>query len=325
MARASARDNRRCAGLILIGNPGIGKSCLLNCVLIRLLKEGKTVCVCVEDFGEGSLFRDRRCRWCDKDALPNEVKYDAEAFQLFDPSANGHGPTRRKPFCVIAASPRKENWHGPYKSLIERPLTQEKDRAAAYLPRMLHAPRWEKDEMIACSRILHGVAGDSTAEGKYLLWGGVLRDFFGRSKEALQNEVRNAARGVDISLAISELEATDISKKNQGSHKVFRIAVPSEQCAEGSGGISYDFTRMTIGRISDYAEMSLRERLSKCASAELISLRSSESALHELARSFRGLLFEAICHSALPDRLRRGITAEGCFGAPQRRRKKARM
>ena len=83
---AEARESKwQPAGRILIGNPGIGKSCLLNYMLIRLLKERRKVCVHLEAVERSLLFADGKCEIEYKVRMPPpSFSDDPDCFHLFD-------------------------------------------------------------------------------------------------------------------------------------------------------------------------------------------------------------------------------------------------
>eukprot|EP00172_Hildenbrandia_rubra_P003782 Plantae.Rhodophyta-Hildenbrandia_rubra.ctg6516.p1 GENE.Plantae.Rhodophyta-Hildenbrandia_rubra.ctg6516~~Plantae.Rhodophyta-Hildenbrandia_rubra.ctg6516.p1 ORF type:complete len:387 (+),score=56.10 Plantae.Rhodophyta-Hildenbrandia_rubra.ctg6516:1078-2238(+) len=184
MARYNAeRDTTRASGLILLGNPGIGKSCLLNYFLVRLLQNDKSVYVHLEKGQRGYLFQNGTCKCFKCTTLPQLVENDPKIIQLFDPMTGGKGPDFKLPFCVIAASSRKDHWVELSKDM--QPIK------AAELSNMLYVPQWSKEEVFEHVRqspkgkVLKLADVDAT----YDVCGGIPRQLYQNTAEYLKSEL----------------------------------------------------------------------------------------------------------------------------------------
>jgi len=155
--------NIRTAGVIFTGNPGIGKSCMLNFFFILCVKLEMTVALHTSS-GRYKIYHNKCFVDWDtrRDNLPKFVADDQKSVILFDPDEKGQfarPPQGLKCFIVVTASPREDH----YKSLAKR-------QAVLYV-----LPVWTLDELKLCHP-------DSISEeeicNRYAMFGGIPRYLF---------------------------------------------------------------------------------------------------------------------------------------------------
>lgn len=152
---------------------------MLSYFAARSAQERKAALLQLERGSRSRLLRDGVCRVLSAILLPEESWSDPAAFQLFDPRAQGAGPTYNAPFCVIAASPRKNHWLELSKAFRDcvGKLIQ------ADLPAMLYAPDWAEKEVLTHANQNKGIDAKDV-EAKHRICGGCL-DFFSTNREKL--------------------------------------------------------------------------------------------------------------------------------------------
>jgi len=171
-------------GVIFTGNPGIGKSCMLNFFFILCVKLEMTVALHQGD-GLYKIYHNKRF-FHSNTRLPRVLTEDQMSVILFDPSESGEftcPPEGLKCFIVVAASPREDH----YKAL-------EKVGAVQYV-----LPVWTLDELKLCHP-------DNISEKKicnrYAMFGGIPRYLFCDDKK-----FQNLANKLDAAIERFDLKA----------------------------------------------------------------------------------------------------------------------
>ncbi|EGF77367.1 hypothetical protein BATDEDRAFT_27719 [Batrachochytrium dendrobatidis JAM81] len=166
--------------LIILGNPGIGKTYFGYFLLLHLARSGATVVY--ESFQEECLYL----------FTPNGVfKGDRRSFhnQLMSLSTfyivDGMAPTVVNARTILVTSPRREIWYQFCKNSCD----------------IRYMPVWSKEELHSCRSMLFPTVPQELVESLYLKWGGIARYVL---KYALVKEKQNF---LDKALNISNIDS----------------------------------------------------------------------------------------------------------------------
>lgn len=273
------------SGLVLVGSPGIGKSCFLNYLLVRLLQAGKTMCAQFESRWATWIFKDGRSRACKDFSLPHEMECNPAVVHLFDPKKKGgSGPPLAMPFCIIASSPKDDNYKGA-EGAFQGIFVPSDDthgpsdttgagaakRRLKALENKLYVPCWSKAEVrkhisAATSNIRPVVL--ENLDKLYELYGGVPRKLYkaGMKTDDWERELKRLeviVERIDIPAALKYIRlgfSTFLQYDNM-PHEVFCVEVQQDQETK-----RMVCERFKIGYVSEKARALMGRRISAMSS-----------------------------------------------------------
>ena len=265
MQAADARNPSVPAGRILMGNPGIGKSRLLNYILVRLLKEGKQVCLHLQDLYKSMVFADGKCKIYENVETPGKFIDNPNYFHLFDPSEDRGSPHFHLAFFIIAAPPKKVLWNNTIvtlQSLKAQDVSSDNGDG-----KFLYVPCFNKMEMLLYTREVFDEKIVGFAEKRFRVAGGVARGFFGVTDPEDATTIQRAIEYTDLATAVRELENMNVKDTYQaaGILNLFKIAVPRSD----NFNFLHKYGTMTVEYISEAAEDAVIKHLRSLSGKEL--------------------------------------------------------
>ena len=279
-------------GMILRGNPGIGKSCLLNYILLRLLLDECTVYLEREDGKpRGLLFKDGRATWHEE--MPNRVAAERTAVHLFDPGKQGRGTSPRAPYCVVTASPRRAHYE----------QIEAKIDAYGWPTVYWWMPCWEWSEMEL-------LVGDGEWKGLnieqvrelYRWHGGVPRSFMLlKDTQAAEKRVRDAVGQSLRSLLVSLVNMSAPAREGSGVYALLQFNVAGYAPFRGEEGERPDYQLMEVEFLSPGAHDMLGVHIRQARGDELWTLYRFIRTEHRRGGgALAGAVYEGFCHDEMP-------------------------
>jgi len=169
-------------GVLVTGNPGIGKSWFAMLCLMQFAKLGRTVVYEHADESRGWLFCKDGSILCYKtNNRPTEVDNaldDPHTILLFDPVGKG-GPPRVRAFTIVFSSPAPKNYHDFLKRVIKE----------------FKMPCWSV-EAIKAVALLFGMDSDRAVE-QFNKYGGIPRYVFSEDMD-IDIKLDEAVRGCNF-------------------------------------------------------------------------------------------------------------------------------
>lgn len=253
-------------GIVITGNPGIGKSWFLSYCLLRLANEKKTV------FFE-SVRRDER--WLFKpDGTATQIKgdwpletEDPSTVFLFDPYGGApREPKRVTAFTVVASSPDKRNF---------------KEFAKQTGSRKFYMPCWTWDEIELI--LPHLPFEPERSRQRYEKFGGIPHYIFD-TKEDWDRELDDAIAITSCSDLYQSIGGPEMLRSV--SHKVlqYKVDIPS-------------YKKSHVIFASDYVSERIVQRLAEREHAELVKF--VKYVRDPVISVVRGNLFESLAHTEL--------------------------
>ena len=261
-------ENKPETGVLVTGNPGIGKSFFLIYLLIRFAKLMKTIVLELAEKGKVYLFKPGQ----DPVLIPGslaelEELEDKSTIFLHNPKANQE-PLFVNAFTVLASSPNSNN----YKGFCKRMRTQK-----------FYMPVWSKDEVLSCNRILHTWKHDDELMVKnFSVFGGIPR--FLLKYDFYYSELKEAIAKIDVKQIISAAAEPDTFR--DFSHKLLHYDVSAEFIA-----VSMDFASDFV-----FEELINRWKRQDASELEYFVMETSSSAM---MAGPRGKAFEILAHRYL--------------------------
>jgi len=254
-------------GVVITGNPGIGKSWLLSYCLYRFAKEKKIVFFESVRTDERWLFKpDGTVTQIEGTRWPPETR-DPKTYFLFDPYGGlaPREPRRVGAFTIVASSPDKRN----FKEFAKQTGSQK-----------FYMPCWTWSEIekvipyLRCDR--------ETARKRYEMFGGILRYIVGNDqwKVELDNAIKSTTF-LELQRSVGGAEML-----SSVSHKILQYQVDD----------SYRSTNVRFA--SKYIAEQVTQRLAETERSGLLHflyLSRNEPVLAVI----RGCFFETIAHSIL--------------------------
>ena len=265
-------DTYRHRSILVVGNPGTGKSFFALYEMYRLLKDGATIvyeCLPFSVFmvltAEQLLYAGPRLEM--RHPLVRELFRNHQTYYLFDAG------TQRDiyPYCGVAAktivfsSPAKKNYHDYVKHSD---------------PKMLYMPVWTLDE-------LERVVGSVQAQTRYKIWGGIPRYVLKLDQDTTPIDDAVAT------LTPESLHNLAYKLEELGTPTVSHIILHIHVARDEEGKPIYD--RRGVFFASDYVK-------------EKVFDRFATSAIHQMCfyvenvgsyTGFEGQLFEMLAHQKL--------------------------
>ncbi|KAJ3307751.1 hypothetical protein HDV04_002613 [Boothiomyces sp. JEL0838] len=192
--------------LIILGNPGIGKTYFGYFLLLHLARSGATV---VYERGATKtriLFTPNGISIGEKNAFRN-ILYSSQTFYIVD---------ARKPIdvnarTILLSSLRREIWH-------------EFSKGACTIRYM---PVWTRDEILSCRSVLYPTISEELVLALYSKWGGIARYVLSRATEDAQQSLLEHA--LDRSNVNSVLESIGRSdEKGEVSSRLIHLSVTDD-------------------------------------------------------------------------------------------------
>jgi hypothetical protein len=212
LAALAAKDQKKYAGCIFTGNPGIGKSVWLNYALVRFVQIGRRVVLQRAGKKGYWIFSKSSCNRV-KDDLPDlDSRKWRDVVYLFDPDQKDSEPVDAAAFTIVASSPQDKH----YRTLHRRPEGVEK----------LYFPCWTLDELRALA-VEHRM--DTALEDRWLLWGGIPRYIFAPNQAIWTTKLDGFITTMDFRLVEAYRGSMEIPEHHQKllSHMVVQYRVES--------------------------------------------------------------------------------------------------
>nr|BAP69156.1 RxLR effector candidate protein [Hyaloperonospora arabidopsidis Emoy2] len=256
-----------CRQLVILGNPGIGKTFFGFLILLYLARDGKTVVYeNVHLGGERTLFSgDMVIKGSHTDF--SEVLVQPETFYVVD----GVRPSLYVAKTILVTSPRAEIWQKFEQGSCE----------------MLFMPVWTPEEIFRCRELLYSSTPVEIVEDRYLKWGGIARYVLRhaqnlRKQQALDQAIAKADLKMTVSASIESTGA-----ESDVCHRLLHFRVNRESlCHE-----SFDFGSVYIAQ-RVFATLYKRTR------RDLIDFIAASHQFSDVAGQ-RGILFERLALSML--------------------------
>jgi len=262
-------------GLVITGNPGIGKSWFINYCLYRFASEKKTVFVESVSQNKAWLFRPNLPVLlfdpASSVAFPNELD-NPNTIYLFDPAGNktAREPRQVKAFTVVTASPN--NAH--YQQFIKR------------VENRLYMPCWSEDEIVEISNYRPPHIKIEEVMQRYYKYGGIIRHIFAKNDEVYSRDLDSAINTFQPDLLYKTPAGLEVMPK--ASHCLFGYIVSS------------DYQNATLSFLSDEICTRVLSHIHKLklVSALHFVLACSNDPKAETAALY-GHIFEGIAHQIL--------------------------
>ena len=267
-------------GIILTGNPGIGKSWFLSYVLYRSATEMPTRAVVFESvakekvwvFGaDGSV---RQHDW-EKRRHVDELS-DPSTIYLFDPAGHSTGQTRepyRCPaFTVIASSPNRNNYQDMRK----------------HGGKILYMPPWLLPELRTVAPFMPKPPSAQDVAERFARHGGFSRAVLSDDPELWDRELSRAAQSCDLDAVMRSVGYEDAVES--ATHKVVAYDVIED------GATPY--TDVRVDFVSPYVAKLVFDRYYSAKRAAMATfLRSAQG--NSAVAGVCGTLFEQLVHRTL--------------------------
>jgi len=259
-------------GVILSGNPGIGKSVFLTYFAWALAAEHQTVYFESEDLECGWLLRlDGSVLEYAFKAMPSDVRSDTDLVYLFDASKETRGgpSTKVAGFTVLSTSPKRQHYSN--------------FRDAVHENRM-YMPVWTEDEVISFSELINQPPTHAAVISWHARFGGIPRYLF-TSPESYAIPLENAISTTTfdkIQLSLGGLDSLE-----DVSHMLLHYDVDSS------------FKSVCMRFASKYVEDAVVAQLFKSRKADTLNFVFNDSVGKSAVAGVRGSLFERFAHERL--------------------------
>jgi len=262
-------------GVIVTGNPGIGKSWFLNYVLYRVARDEPSSSVVFESVGDGLLWvfspdgSVRRHHWEDRRDI-TELE-NVNNLYLFDPAGLtgvSREPQPCKAFTVVTSSPDKTHYNEFHKHGAKK----------------RYMDLWSLAQLRVCASFV-GISPSAT-EKRFLRHGGVARSVITADSSEVDKALDSALTTVDFDAVVRSVGLDDAVKA--ATHKIVAYTVlDKDACAT----VRVDFASAYIARafFSRYYKAKRSDLLTFLKSAEGTSAVSGVC----------GTLFEHLVHRTL--------------------------
>ena len=251
--------------LIILGNPGIGKTYFGYFLLLYLARTGATVIYesflqkdCLYLFTPNGVFIGNRR------SLHDQLM-SSKTFYIVD----GMTPTDVDAQTILLTSLRKEIWHQFSKTSCT----------------LRYMPVWSKEELSTCRSKLYKSVTEEVMESRYLKWGGIARYVLKYALDPDQQALLNVA--LDISNIDSVVESLGRSgEKADASSRLIHRSV-----MDGFHSGPYEFA-------SAYVVDEIYNRVYAKDRSHLIRFLSATEGIGETGQ-LRGILFEKHAHTVI--------------------------
>jgi len=257
-AYVQGKSNFR-SGVIITGNPGIGKTFMLWYILWNLahtlkatvvLQLGKEKLIC--------LFQPNKPPLVVESDMPAFPELDSrETIFLYDPYP-GVEPRFTPAFTIVASSPNDKN----FKEFFKRSTKK------------LYMPTWDWDELQQCNKELWRIS-DAALEKNFLMFGGIPRHIL--SAEEYASELEIAIRQANIYATIDSIG--NLEAAPQESHKILQYEVTDD--------FKVDYVRFATSYVRD--ELCSQWSRKRAFEMEKLYLQLENSAAH---RKFLGDIWQ---------------------------------
>ena len=251
--------------LIILGNPGIGKTYFGYFLLLNLARSGATVIY------ESFLERGMMCLFTPEGVLKGtRIEFDSylnmsTTFYIVD----GMTPVDVDAKTILLTSLRKKIWHQYSKTSCS----------------LRYMPVWSREELFSCRSLLFSSVSEAVVDDLYSKWGGIVRYVlkFALVKEhqALLNEALN----------ISNLDLVLESFGQSGANAEISSRLIQKSVTADFHGGPYKFA-------STYVVDEIYNRIYVKDRDHLIRFLSATEGIGETGQ-LRGILFEKLAHTTL--------------------------
>ena len=212
-------------GVVITGNPGIGKSWFLNYAMLRLARdaEHKHRAVVYESVAHGLIWTFerggvvRKMDWRRRTSL--KLLDESSTVYLFDPAGNTgetREPQRCDAFTVVTASPNPAH----YKDF------KKHSKVPGITPQTFYMAPWSLLELQAAAPYVGHTFGElemSEVESRFERFGGVARVVLADSVEEHENDLEAAIHSCDVDEVLKAVNKADAA--NSVTHKILQYDV----------------------------------------------------------------------------------------------------
>jgi hypothetical protein len=261
---------------LILGTPGIGKSCFLAYVAFRLFSDG----VCT---GMVYEYRKEKAIYCDiRGRSVRTITADRCARLLCDPAVW---------YLVDAVEPRLRGTAGCVTVFVTSPRKDLYRAFIAQIPGLaLCMPVWSADEINAAKAVCFNELSDEVVQQRFHMWGGIPRFVLSveRPTDALQREMDVAVESIEYAAMFRFVG--EAASADSMPHKVLHmIAGPDNE-------IPYRYLYADFA--SAYVADRVAQRFEEAVRADIERWVAGADASPLLA-SMRGHLWENVCHRLL--------------------------
>jgi len=280
VSKMEGRAGTKAEGIILMGNPGIGKSWFLSYVLYRVASEMPTRVVVFESVAEEKLWvfgADGSVRQHDWQERRHLVELNnPSTIYLFDPAGHSTGQTREPYRCIaytiVASSPNKNNYRDMLKHGGE----------------ILFMPPWLLAELRAIASFMPKPLSAEEVEQRFARHGGISRAVLSDKPRLWDAELTRAVQSCNLDAVMRSVGLEDAVES--ATHKVVAYKVIEDGATA--------FTDVRVDFASPWIARQVFEQYYTAKRAELvIFLRSAEG--NATVSGVCGALFEQLMHRTL--------------------------
>ena len=215
-------DSEFKCGVIITGNPGIGKTLLLYFILWCMAQLSKTVVLQLGKENLICLFQPNKPVLVVESNIPVFPELDSrETIFLYDPYP-GVEPRFTPAFTIVASSPNNKNFKEFSKQSIKK----------------FYMPTWDGEELKQCNKVVWGIP-DTDFEQRWLMFGGIPRHILNADEHTA--ELRKAiteSNIYEVCRNIGNLETAPAA-----SHKLLQYEVTDD--------FKVDFVRFASSYVRD--------------------------------------------------------------------------
>eukprot|EP00036_Acanthoecidae_sp_10tr_P020486 CAMPEP_0206309780 /NCGR_PEP_ID=MMETSP0106_2-20121207/12575_1 /ASSEMBLY_ACC=CAM_ASM_000206 /TAXON_ID=81532 /ORGANISM="Acanthoeca-like sp., Strain 10tr" /LENGTH=707 /DNA_ID=CAMNT_0053740909 /DNA_START=118 /DNA_END=2242 /DNA_ORIENTATION=- len=277
MGKMESRAGTKGEGIILTGNPGIGKSWFLSYVLYRVASEMPTRAVVFESVAEEKLWvfgADGSVRQLDWEQRRHvEELNDASTIYLFDPAGHNTGePYRCLAFTIIASSPNKNN----YRDMLK------------HGGKILYMPPWSLAELRTAAPFVPKPPSAQDVAERFAHHGGISRAVLSDDPELWDAQLQAAVESCNLGAVKRSLGHSDADES--ATHKVVAYKVIEDGHAP--------YTRVRVDFVSPHVGKLVFDQYHSAKRAELATFLLSAQGSPTVA-GVCGALFEQLVHRTL--------------------------
>mmetsp|Transcript_12456 Transcript_12456/g.37376 ORF Transcript_12456/g.37376 Transcript_12456/m.37376 type:complete len:698 (-) Transcript_12456:1189-3282(-) len=280
MGKMESRAGTKGEGIILTGNPGIGKSWFLSYVLYRVASEMPTRAVVFESVAEEKLWvfgADGSVRQLDWEQRRHvEELNDASTIYLFDPAGHNTGQTREPyrclAFTIIASSPNKNN----YRDMLK------------HGGKILYMPPWSLAELRTAAPFVPKPPSAQDVAERFAHHGGISRAVLSDDPELWDAQLQAAVESCNLGAVKRSLGHSDADES--ATHKVVAYKVIEDGHAP--------YTRVRVDFVSPHVGKLVFDQYHSAKRAELATFLLSAQGSPTVA-GVCGALFEQLVHRTL--------------------------
>jgi hypothetical protein len=260
-------ENKEKPNVVILGNPGIGKSYFGYLLVWYLVNQGITV-----------VYENRSS--LDVCVLITPDSVERGSTESFHPYlglsttfyiVDGVTPRSVLAKTILITSPKREIWY---------PFRKQQN------PSVVHMPVWTWEEIMACRVLVYPSVPADAVEDCFDRWGGIARYVLERAQDpSEQKQIDDAIRQVDLDYLVRAVGDSQVCDQLI-SHRVLHMEVNE----------LFTAVRYVFG--SEYIEKKVMEKFVQDSKEKLIHFLATSTNASPLG-SLRGTLFEGYAHRVL--------------------------